>query len=686
MTNTYNTNNPLGSTDPRDLYDNASNFDEGMNTNSPAFTDRLGVLRKSWNGMETEFNLAQSGRAAQFSQDQAERDDEFQAFLAASGFSFVGDYGAGLEFTNRSQYLVRDGLSYRLAPTTTLPYTTTGNWATEQSNFVLFPNEDVLRQDLASAAGLTYIGVPGGGTLAENAGSLLVGEVEEYRRALDEWAQDAANVFSFGAIGDGASHPLSERYLTLAEAQLVYPHATALTDEIDWCAIQGAINTQRGTVIVPGGTFVTSATIKLPFNSQRLIGFGRGKTIFSANFRGGAVVQIEHGRCSAWDFTITSKSGSPREAASPFGKTPPSALVDGNSADHGLVLREIANRWTYSDIKRVDINLQPAYGLALFGAGYCSNLDQIGITACGGHGIYGDNGGKLALTLGRNGIVDVSRCVIQGCWGDAVALGIYGPNTSFRYRLSQLDTFGNCLGDGGVNQPAFYDAGGAEIEANCEQLTIDSCAVGSNARGMNFGLSANLRILNPRFIDITTRGALINPNCNNIEIVNPTTFGVLPTVGFRVQSGCNNVTLRGALSSQWNTLIDAESEVRVLSGNQDAKTVPGSNLLFQETGVQSATVSSGVVDIRGSLVALTGEGDVADVVSQFRFASGVDVPSWYRFTVCNFRAYNITLGDRTVLGTGNLELRGTSAILEPGESLTFIANNGVYYAVGRGVA
>lgn len=47
-----------------------------------------------------------------------------------------------------------------------------------------------------------------------------------------------ATPFHFGAIGDGTSHKLSERYTTLADAQAVYPHAVSLDDEIDWCAIQ----------------------------------------------------------------------------------------------------------------------------------------------------------------------------------------------------------------------------------------------------------------------------------------------------------------------------------------------------------------------------------------------------------------------------------------------------------------
>jgi hypothetical protein len=43
-----------------------------------------------------------------------------------------------------------------------------------------------------------------------------------------------------GAIGDGALHPLSEYFATLAEAQAVYPFATALTQTRDWAAFEKA--------------------------------------------------------------------------------------------------------------------------------------------------------------------------------------------------------------------------------------------------------------------------------------------------------------------------------------------------------------------------------------------------------------------------------------------------------------
>lgn len=42
---TYNTGNPLGSTDPKDLYDNAQNLDEAVNSTADTWEDRLGNER-----------------------------------------------------------------------------------------------------------------------------------------------------------------------------------------------------------------------------------------------------------------------------------------------------------------------------------------------------------------------------------------------------------------------------------------------------------------------------------------------------------------------------------------------------------------------------------------------------------------------------------------------------------------
>ncbi|TSB48538.1 hypothetical protein [Alkalicoccobacillus porphyridii] len=71
---------------------------------------------------------------------------------------------------------------------------------------------------------------------------------------------------AFGAYGDGESHPLSAQFKTLEEAREVYPHATSLNDEVDWCAIQKAIN----YVELRATLKVYSSTLRLMYNTEGL--------------------------------------------------------------------------------------------------------------------------------------------------------------------------------------------------------------------------------------------------------------------------------------------------------------------------------------------------------------------------------------------------------------------------------
>lgn len=133
---TYNTGNPIGSKDPRDLYDNAENLDEAVNTRqAESWDDRFGVARKTWWGME----------------------QDFQQFLLNSGYENIGDYAAGLEITARNQIFWRDGELYRAGANLDLPYTTTGDWGDEEGLFVAV-GDAALRQELAQPDGGRLIG------------------------------------------------------------------------------------------------------------------------------------------------------------------------------------------------------------------------------------------------------------------------------------------------------------------------------------------------------------------------------------------------------------------------------------------------------------------------------------------------------------------------------------------------
>lgn len=87
-------------------------------------------------------------------------------------------------------------------------------------------------------------------------------------RTLGElWSAQEIDPREFGGIADGNSHPLSERYATLSAAQVDYPFATALTDQIDWCAVQAAVNS------IPNGLPYTR-TVKLSYGMWMFMNAG----------------------------------------------------------------------------------------------------------------------------------------------------------------------------------------------------------------------------------------------------------------------------------------------------------------------------------------------------------------------------------------------------------------------------
>ena len=104
---TFNTRNPIGSTDARDLSDNAKNMDYLENsTTELTHPDRLGTVRKTRHGMEVEHD-------AQIAAHEYEHDAQMQAFesdfdgrLAGMAFTRVGSFTTGATLTDMRQVLV----------------------------------------------------------------------------------------------------------------------------------------------------------------------------------------------------------------------------------------------------------------------------------------------------------------------------------------------------------------------------------------------------------------------------------------------------------------------------------------------------------------------------------------------------------------------------------------------------
>lgn len=95
--------------------------------------------------------------------------------------------------------------------------------------------------------------------------------IPDIPRTIGDWlaitSRRGAALCALGFVGDGASHPLSQRFSSLAAAQAVFPRATALTEEIDGHAIQKFIDEHHSrrpfdplVVELPDGCYAVSST------------------------------------------------------------------------------------------------------------------------------------------------------------------------------------------------------------------------------------------------------------------------------------------------------------------------------------------------------------------------------------------------------------------------------------------
>lgn len=126
------------------------------------------------------------------------------------------------------------------------------------------PLIDILTDEVTPGNGAAYLG-QGENLLLDTA---LSGAI---RRTIGSVVLDTANAKDWGATGDGTLHPLSEMFSTLAMAQLVYPHATSLTNSRDWAAIQGILNAGKNCY-VPQGWYKSTGTLAVKFDGQALYG------------------------------------------------------------------------------------------------------------------------------------------------------------------------------------------------------------------------------------------------------------------------------------------------------------------------------------------------------------------------------------------------------------------------------
>jgi hypothetical protein len=153
---TYNTGNPVGSTDARDLYDNAQNLDNFSNGTASTYSDRLGVTRRSLAGIDATAD----------------------SVLNAIGYAVPVAYTAGISLTLTSQTVEYNNEIY--APlASALPFTTSGTFETAKFRLMI----------ATDASRVNYI-ASGLGAVATTVQAKL---------------RETVSVMDFSAVGDGVT-------------------------------------------------------------------------------------------------------------------------------------------------------------------------------------------------------------------------------------------------------------------------------------------------------------------------------------------------------------------------------------------------------------------------------------------------------------------------------------------------
>lgn len=207
----FNTGNPLGSTDPRDLSDNSEVFDKLINDLTSFTTlDRFGNPRVTLAGQIGYIGTGVDGA--------------------------IESYAPGLELTTFSTIIEYNGEFYRPSASATLPYTTTATTPDVDSNLVAV-GDAVLRQDLANNAAAF--------------GSDLVafqGTTQTVTQGILDRTQYVADITSMIALPsplDGAHYGVTG----------YHPNSDTGGGVFYWDASRDKADHDGGTVIDPGKTF-----------------------------------------------------------------------------------------------------------------------------------------------------------------------------------------------------------------------------------------------------------------------------------------------------------------------------------------------------------------------------------------------------------------------------------------------
>lgn len=389
-----------------------------------------------------------------------------EALMRISATNPRGDWAPSAEYAVKD--LVRDGVTWYVCVET---HTAGLSFAADSDYWRV--HQGVTTADL-EALGAALCGLAQGGTV-----------------------QDAIKYVTpqmFGATANGFSNPLSNYYASLAEAQVAFPHAEALSDEIDWAAWQKAVN--------------TGAPVRAP--AANLYMFGVRTLVIGASKPG----CVGDGSLYAAGGTVIDYSGT-GAAVKIFDSSVDKRVVACRLESFAILVRTAGAKGidfghaSYSDFCNLFVRLYEANQAAIYGQGntlgsapYHNKFDGISV-------------------LGQNDGVNFPGQRVFWFAGDGSGLDADGPNAN---------VISNCKRLAGVEVVIDIDSGNGNLFSNigCEAVRSFVVQIGDGvgAPGRASGNIINgLRVegdtscIIAQFLGQASENTLVNYSANSISPV-----------------------------------------------------------------------------------------------------------------------------------------------------------------------
>ncbi len=456
----------------------------------------------------------------------------------------------------------------------------------------------------------------------------------------------------------------------------------------DWAAIVNCLATTR-PVCLRGRTYNISQEIPIEYVGYSIRGESANDSVLRGTGLEGHVIRVNQRQGYFGKFTVTASDARNNQ---PYSTDRRGIEFGGPSSD----------TLTGTRVEAVIVMRQPGDGVKITHVGTSSDFSGLWCNYNRGSGCLFDDGSSEGEVGSRIGILNFEEFRAVGNGGYGFGVASTSGTTSYRIDNPNAEIY-----DNGWNYVAL-GLRNAQVHIRGQNVNMSLSAVGDlgfdktlNENRGDLGMAGPL---DSRLAKAAkSEGFYVGTNSHSIELKNNRYIGVdtgvrtgTDVIGLNIDDmlfedvtrlavdidpSCVDVTVRLSSLDNITTIRNSDANnVKFIIGGKEFLAIGGNSANFAVNQQVAGTISLGELNVRGSTVLLTGEGNVTDELTTLQFASLVSLPTGTLFVLTNRQAYSIKVKH----AFGNIYTKSKKDVVLENEMsmLVLCVAPGVYHEVG----